>query len=73
MWPGGLQEVFSIVLLLYSAYVHYFGTNFRTNLEKNIIIMVQVMKVLNESGTKVMVDFQPYNIKQIITLHFLCK
>ncbi len=56
MWPGGLQEVFSIVLPLYSAYAHYFGTNFRTNLEKNII-MVQVMKVLNESGTKVMVDY----------------
>ncbi len=35
------------------------------------------MKVLNDrfgtEKTKVMVDFQPYNIKQIINLYFLCK
>ncbi len=33
MWPGGVHEVFSIILPLYSAYAHYFITN----LEKNII------------------------------------
>ncbi len=27
MWPGGVQEVFSIVLPINFAYAHYFTTN----------------------------------------------